>query len=73
MFNSDTDSVCWQWSSDGYFSVESLFLVLSTGGIKKACVKWICSHSIPTKMQFFAWQLLHGGVLTEVALKHRGF
>ena len=60
-------------SSDGSFLVKSLFQVLSIRDTKLACAKWIWNHHIPTMVQFFAWQLLHIGILTERTLKHRGF
>lgn len=58
---------------NGQFSVDSLFQVIAGSGAWIEYTMFMWNSCVPTKIQFFAWQLLHGGVLMELELKHRGF
>ena len=66
------DSIHWRWGKNGDFSVKSLFHIIAGGGVWIKHAKYIWNGLIPTKIHFFVWQILHGGVLIEVALKKRG-
>ncbi|RVW87760.1 Transposon TX1 uncharacterized 149 kDa protein [Vitis vinifera] len=67
------DSVVWNASKNGSFSVKSLYNTLDSGGAVPFPWRIIWSPCVPTKVGFFAWEASWGKVLTQDHLKRRGW
>ncbi|XP_045831415.1 uncharacterized protein LOC123922770 [Trifolium pratense] len=65
----------WTWinSSSGLYSVKDAYIWLSNPAPLNDHVnwQWIWKLQLPTNIQFFTWQLIHGSIPVRAVLHHR--
>ncbi|RVW93513.1 putative ribonuclease H protein [Vitis vinifera] len=66
------DRMLWKETSNGIFSVKSLYNDLASRRVDQFPNGMIWSPCVPTKVSFFAWEASWGKVLTLDQLKKRG-
>ena len=57
-FSDDEDSLIWQFSSNGTYSVQSLYRIINFRGVQPVLVSSIWSIKIPPRVQYFLCRLL---------------
>jgi hypothetical protein len=67
------DEVRWRWTTDGEYSTKSAYLIQFAGRFSKIKITAIWKAKAEAKCHFFAWTLLHNGILTANNLLKRGW
>jgi hypothetical protein len=70
-YSDEEDSMIWQFSSDGRFSVQSLYKVVNFRGIQPVFASSIWDIKIPPTIQYFMWLLSKNKLLTRDNLSKR--
>ncbi|OAY74397.1 putative ribonuclease H protein, partial [Ananas comosus] len=68
-----SDRVQWRWSSDGRFTVKSVYSLLNDGGLRDARSSKIWGLRVPLKVKVFTWIVLKKRPLTADNLLKRGW
>jgi hypothetical protein len=71
IYKNEEDSMVWQFSSSGQFSVQSLYKIVNFRGIQQVFVPSIWDIKIPPRVQYFLWLLSKNKVLTRDNLSKR--
>ena len=69
--NGEDDQIIWSFSSNGKFSVQSLYAVISHHGVKPVFVHAVWKLKIPPRVQIFLWLLSKNKLLTRDNLAKR--
>lgn len=64
-YKDEEDSMIWQFSSNGKFSVQSLYKVINFRGIQQVFVSSIWDIKVPPRVQYFLWLLSKNKLLTK--------
>jgi hypothetical protein len=70
-FSEEEDSLVWQFSSKGTYSVQSLYKIINCRGIKPVLVPFVWYIKIPPRVQYFLWLLSKNKLLTRDNLSKR--
>ena len=70
-FSNEPDSVVWKFTSNGVYSVQSLYAVVSFRGVKPVYPPAIWDLCIPPRVQVFLWLLSNNKLLTRDNLLKR--
>ena len=65
------DNMVWSLSKSGIFTIKSCYDKLMGGMVENFPRKLILNNCIPTKINFFAWEVWYGKILTMEQLKKR--
>jgi hypothetical protein len=63
-FTDEADSIIWQYESSGKFSVQSLCVVISNGGVRPVYTLVMWNISVPSRVYIFMWFLANNKTLT---------
>lgn len=69
--NDEFDQITWSFSSNGKFSVQSLYAVINHRGVKPVYVHTVWKLRIPPRVQIFLWLLSKNKLLTQDNLAKR--
>lgn len=67
------DLITWRWTTNGQFTVNSLYKWLEYGGMKNRSFITIWRANIPLKIKVFLWLLKHDRILTKENLLNKGW
>ena len=67
----EEDQIIWSFSSNGQFSVQSLYAVINHRGVKPVYVQSVWNLKIPPRIQIFLWLLSKNKILTRTNLAKR--
>ena len=71
--NSEPDSIHWRWSSQGIFTVHSLYEWLDYGCIPNKTFQFLWKSKLPFKIKIFLWLVRQNRILTKDNLRKRGW
>jgi hypothetical protein len=67
----DSDQIIWSFSSNGKYSVQSLYAVINHRGVVPVYVPAVWKLKIPLRVQIFLWLLYKNKILTRDSLAKR--
>jgi hypothetical protein len=67
----EEDQIMWSYSSNGTYSIRSLYAVINCSGVFPVYVHSVWKLVIPPRVQFFLWLLSHNRLLTRDNLSKR--
>jgi hypothetical protein len=70
-FTEEEDSMVWQFSSNGRYSVQSLYKIVNFRGIQPVLIPSLWEIKIPPRVQYFLWLLSKNKLLTRDNLSKR--
>ena len=71
VFSTDPDAIVWKFTSNGIYSVQSLYAVVNFRGVKPIHPPAIWELCIPSRVQVFLWLLSNNKLLTRDNLAKR--
>jgi len=71
VFSTDPDAIVWKFTSNGIYSVQSLYAVVNFRGVKPIHSPAIWELCIPSRVQVFLWLLSNNKLLTRDNLAKR--
>jgi len=69
--NDESDQIIWSFSSNGKFSVQSLYAVINHHGVTPVYVRAVWKLTAPPRVQIFLWLLSKNKLLTRDNLAKR--
>ena len=69
--NNDEDAIIWKFNSNGKYSVQSLYAVLSFRGVSPVHIPAVWKLNIPPRVHIFLWLLYNNKLLTRDNLQKR--
>lgn len=67
----EEDQIMWSFTSNGTYSVQSLYAVINCRGVLPVYIYSIWKLMIPRRVEFFLWLLSHNRLLTRDNLSKR--
>lgn len=71
LLNNESNQILWSFSSNGQFSVQSLYVVINHCGVRPVFVHAVWNLKIPPRVQIFLWLLSKNKLLTRDTLVKR--
>jgi hypothetical protein len=68
----ESDRFVWRWSTDGQYSIRSVYRAYFVGWTAMAGAKELWHAVVPPKVKFFFWMVLHGRLWTADRRKRHG-
>ena len=69
----EREKLSWKGDKDVLYTVKANYMILEGGNTKDVPLKMLRNSCVPLKVNFFAWEVWWGKVLTLEQLKKRGF
>ena len=71
ILNNEEDTIIWKFNSNGKYSVQSLYAVLSFRGVSPILIPVVWKLNIPPRVHIFLWLLYNNKLLTRDNLQKR--
>jgi hypothetical protein len=69
--NDEDDTLIWQYTSSGRYSVQSLYAIINNRGVQQIFTPVVWKLSVPSRLHIFLWLLANNKVLTRDNLSKR--